>query len=99
IEAETVAGVSVPYLRFHPTLAPLLWALLDEVERTALSAAHRQRYYELSSLLYKHDNRSPQETRAIAWRDLPNLLHAVHSALDAGEQGAVDFADNVYRFL
>jgi tetratricopeptide (TPR) repeat protein len=37
--------------------------------------------------------------RAIARRELPNLLAAVHAALDAGVPWAMDFADNVIKFL
>ncbi len=99
IEAEDVPGVTVPFLRFHPTLAPMLWARLDAAERERLTTAHRQRYYALSRYLYQEDNRNPHQARAIAWRELPNLLHAVHAALDAGDPDAVDFADNVNLFL
>ena len=99
IEAEDVPGVSVPFLRFHPTLAPMLWAQLGAEDRARLSAAYRQRYYALSGYLYQEDLRNPHQARAIAWRELPNLLHAVHAALDAGDPDAVDFADNVNRFV
>ena len=37
--------------------------------------------------------------RAVARRELPNLLVAVEGALAAGEPEAVDFVDNVGRFL
>jgi tetratricopeptide (TPR) repeat protein len=99
IEPENIDGVAVPFLRFHPTLAPMLWAQLDEAERTRLSAAHRARYYALSTYLYREDRRNPHQARAIAWRELPNLLGAVHAALDAADPDAVDFADNVNLFL
>ena len=59
---------------------------------------HRQRYYA-SRLSLQEDIRNPHQARAIAWRELPNLLHAVHAALDAGDPDAVDFADNVNKFL
>jgi len=99
IEAEDVPGVSVPFLRFHPTLAPMLWSLLDATAQQRLATAHRQRYYALSGWLYHEDDKNPHQARAIAWRELPNLLHAVHATLDAGDPDAVDFADNVNRFL
>jgi len=35
----------------------------------------------------------------MARRELPNLLHAVHAALTAGDADAVDFADKVNLFL
>ncbi len=77
IEAEDVPGVTVPFLRFHPTLAPMLWARLDAAERERLTTVHRQRYYALSRYLYREDQRNPHQARAVAWRELPNLLHAV----------------------
>jgi len=99
IEAETVPGLTVPYLRFHPTLAPMLWAQLTEGELSRLSDAHRQQYYALASYLYQADTQNPHEARAIARRELPNLLHAVHAALDAGDPDAVDFVSRVNMFL
>jgi hypothetical protein len=33
IQAERLPGVAPPYLRFHPTLAPLLWVGLEAEER------------------------------------------------------------------
>lgn len=99
IEAETLPAVRVPFLRFHPTLAPMLWSELDADERARLTAAHRQQYYALAGYLYHADDKSPHQARAIALRELPNLLHAVHAALDAGDPEAVDFAGSVNMFL
>ncbi len=99
LKAESVPEVAVPFLRFHPTLAPLLWAQLPAGERTGLAAAHRQRYAALAHYLYVQDREHPHQARAIARRDLPNLLHAVHAALDAAEPDAVEFANRVNLFL
>jgi hypothetical protein len=99
IQAEAVPGVNTPFLRFHPTLAPMLWGQLDSDERARLTTAHRQRYYGLANYLYREDSRTPHEVRAIALRELPNLLHAVDAAFDARDPDAVDFADSVTRFL
>ncbi len=99
IEAESVPGVGPPFLRFHPTLAPMLWAGLDQAKRDALLLAHRQRYYQRSVYLHTADNASPYQARAIARRELPNLLHAVHQALQAGDPDAVEFADKINWFL
>lgn len=99
IQPESLEGVPMPFLRFHPTLAPMLWLGMSEDERTRLSVAHRRRYCRLSKYLYQEDNRNPRQARAIAQSELPNLLHAVHAALDAGDPDAVDFVDNVNRFL
>ena len=54
----------------------------------------------LAGYLYQADDRTPHQAREIAWRELPNLLHAVHAALDAGDPDVGgDFADSVNRFL
>lgn len=99
LAAETLEGVTVPYLRFHPTLAPLLWAELDEARRAGLESAFRRRHYQTARYLYHEDQRHPHQARAIARRELPNLLHAVQGALAAGEAEAVSFAESVNRFL
>ncbi len=99
IQAESIPGVGPPYLRFHPTLAPLLWDGLDPAERERLSLAHRQRYDQLAGDLYQADRKNPDEARAIVWRELPNLLHAVDQALAAGDPGAVQFVNSVNLFL
>ncbi len=99
IQAESIPGVGPAYLRFHPTLAPLLWKGLDPQERDRLTLAHRQRYYQLAGFLCQVDTQTPDQARAIAWRELPNLLHAVDQALAAGDPDAVDFVDSVNRFL
>ncbi|NMF62314.1 hypothetical protein DP113_22255 [Brasilonema octagenarum UFV-E1] len=99
IQPEHLPGVGNPYLKFHPTLAPALWSRLSTEVQTELLARHRQRYYELSGALYFKDNQNPDKIRAIAQRELPNLLYAVHGALDAGEEWAVDFVNNLNLFL
>lgn len=99
LTAESVPGVEVPFLRFHPILAPLLWEQLSSGERTDLAIAHRRRYAALARYLYYQDNKTPHEVRAIARRDLPNLLHAVHAALDAAEPEAGEFTEYVNKFL
>ncbi len=99
IEAESIPGVGPPFLRFHPTLAPMLWSGLAADERDALTTAHRQRYYALASYLYHEDRQNPHQARAIARRELPNLLYAVDRALDARDADAVEFVEAVNRFL
>ncbi|MDQ3814914.1 MAG: tetratricopeptide repeat protein, partial [Armatimonadota bacterium] len=101
IEVEDLSpvGVGVPFLKFHPTLAPVLWAQLSPPERDALNTAHRRRYYAVSRELYFEDQKHPHQARAKARRELPNLLHAVRGAFEAGDETAVDFADKVGWFL
>ena len=99
LEAESLPGVNPPFLRFHPTLALLLWAELDAEQRERLSAAYRAQYYGLANFLYHKDDRTPHAVRAIARRELPNLLHAVDTALRLSEADAVHFANRVNLFL
>ncbi len=99
IQTERLPGVTVPYLKFHPTLAPVLRSRLTAEEQTELTSRYRQQYYQLSRNLYFQDRTNPLAARAVAQRELPNLLAAVGGALDAGEEWAVDFVDNVNTFL
>ncbi|AUB81358.1 tetratricopeptide repeat protein [Candidatus Thiodictyon syntrophicum] len=99
IEPEPLPGVRWPYLRFHPSLAPLLWSELDAPERARLAAAHRARYALTVRYLHDEDEKHPHQARAIARLELPNLIHACHGALAAGEAGAGEFATCLNRFL
>jgi tetratricopeptide (TPR) repeat protein len=101
LRAESLehVGVGVPFLKFHPTLAWLLWVNLGEVEQAALQQRHRERYYALSVALYYEDSKNPYAARAIAQRELPNLLVAVRGTLAAGEEWAVEFVTFVNKFL
>ncbi|MCX7098813.1 MAG: tetratricopeptide repeat protein [Methylococcales bacterium] len=99
LQAEALADYSVPYLKFHPTLAPALWQELTDSEQAGLLARYRHSYYQLSSALYNEDYKNPHAVRALALRELPNCLHGVYAALQAGEAFAVEFANNVINFL
>jgi len=101
IRAESLShlGVGVPFLKFHPTLAPAMWSRLTEPEQQQFLSRHRQRYYQLSGYLYVEDNKNPFAVRAIAQLELPNLLYAVRGSIAAGEDFAVDFVNNVNLFL
>jgi len=46
IQREQVPGVASHYIRFHPTLAPMLWHQLIEEERSNLGAAYRWHYFQ-----------------------------------------------------
>ncbi len=101
IQAESLShvGVGVPFLKFHPTLAPAMWSRLTETEQQQLLSRHRQRYYQLSDYLYFEDDKNPFFARAIAQRELPNLLYAVRGSIAAGEDFAVDFVTKINLFL
>ncbi len=99
IRIERLEGVAAPYLKFHPALAPALWERLSDPEKEDLAARHRAVYYRLSGKLYHQDDREPHAARAVARRELPNLLFSVKAALAAGEEDAVDFVDKVNKIL
>ena len=96
---ESVDGVHVRYVRLHPALPPLLRSRLPAADRDALEINHRLWYYHLSAQLYNDDFRHPDPIRAVAQLELPNLLQAVHGALDAGEVWGSQFGRNVLHFV
>jgi tetratricopeptide (TPR) repeat protein len=112
ITAESLPGISVPFLRFHPTLAPYLSTQLLPERRVALEEQYWREYYGTANTLYGMDTQHPHEARAIALRELPNLRRALDLALatatshlrsggDTGEAAAVvvDFATSIGKFL
>ena len=92
-------GVGVPFLKFHPTLARVLWASLGEAEQGALQQRHRERYYALADFLYFEDRINPYGARTIAQRELANFLVGVRGALSEREEWSVDFVAKVNLFL
>ncbi|PZV27114.1 MAG: hypothetical protein DCF12_06205 [Snowella sp.] len=103
IELETVPGVNSPFIKFHPTLAPVLLLKLRDrspnTEEAQLLARHRERYYQLSRYLYFEDDKNPDLARSIVRRELPNLLFAVDHALSLQEDWAVEFVNSLNKFL
>lgn len=99
IQVETIHASLPVFVQFHPTLAPMLWADLSAEEHASLALLHRQRYHHLIGSLYNLDSRQPNIARAIAEREMPNLLRAVNETLDAGDEVGPDFVDSVCRFL
>ncbi len=99
IQVETIPGADSNYLKFHPTLAPVLRSRLTTTEATELDQRYCQQYYELSGSLYRQDATDPHTARGIAKQELPNLLAAVNQALIQETERAVDFVDCVNYFL
>jgi len=99
IQAELLPGVGVPYIRFHPTLAPALKSRLTAEELAWLLARHQERYYQLSGYLYHEEKRNPHQIRAVVLQELPNLMYAVKGALVAKTDNAVEFVEKVNWFL
>ncbi len=87
------------FLRFHPALAEALRDRLDATRAAALRTTWQRAYYKLSGFLYHLDFKNPLAARAVARRELPNLLAAVDVALEDKDENAVEFANKVNRFL
>jgi tetratricopeptide (TPR) repeat protein len=90
---------SAMFLRFHPTLAPVLWKRLSVMEQEDLRVRHQHYYYELADVLYFADNQNPYGVRSIARRELPNLLWAVKGVLEDRSEYAVEFVTRINKFL
>ncbi len=91
--------VSVPFLRFHPVLAPYLRSQ-PGAEDAALRERYIQRYYGLADYLYHEDDRNPHPVRALVRKELPNLRRALDLLLERGElDTASSMADSIARFL
>jgi tetratricopeptide (TPR) repeat protein/CHAT domain-containing protein len=99
MQAEYLPNITPLYLKFHPTLAPVLWAQLPAAAQSDLQTRHRQCYYQLSGSLYQQDDKNPHEARDIARRELPNLIQAVNLAISAVDPNSVTFGINVSFFL
>ena len=99
VQLETISGVKSPFVRFHPTLSPMLWEQLRPDERAQAhdrppEAIRRARTSPLPGRLAGSPLRG-----AVALLELPNLLRAVHGCFDSEDPDAVDFANCVTRFL
>lgn len=99
IQIEFIPNVEIPYLKFHPTLAPLLWSKLNAEEQDILKSRHCQKYQRLLQNLFFDDYKNPQVTRAIVHRDLPNLIYAVNQLIKNKDENAKSFVDYLCRFL
>jgi tetratricopeptide (TPR) repeat protein len=99
IQAEQMDGVTVPYLKFHPSLAPMLWQQLPVPEKQALTKRYRQGYHELASFLYEEDKENPLQAGTIEFKEMPNLLKVLKDALENGEEWVGDLVEQVQSFL
>lgn len=100
IGVEDLAGWSVPFIHFHPTLAPHLARLLAPAQRAELETRYRETYYSLANVLYQADSQSPIPTRALAVREMPNLKRALVLTLATGDVvTAVYIAESIVEFL
>ncbi|MFZ5857034.1 MAG: tetratricopeptide repeat protein [Chloroflexota bacterium] len=101
IRVEELQGVNVPFIHFHPTLAPHLRAQPEsQTDYATRNTQYWQEYYELANYLYQADTQTPIQARSIVLRELPNLKRALKLALEAGAlDEAVNFADSINKFL
>jgi tetratricopeptide (TPR) repeat protein len=99
VHMEVIAGITQPFVRFHPTLAPVLWRRLTTEDQGELMLRHQQEYYVLIGSSYILDDLNPEAARAIVRRELANILWAVNGALDDRSENAVEFVNFVNRFL
>ena len=100
VRLEEIPGVTVPYVHFHPTLAPFLARDLPAEPRAALETRYWQAYYQFARDLVQSDRKAPHQARALAARELPNLKAGLRLALAAGAlDEAVVFADRINWFL
>jgi len=98
-QQKYLQGINTPYFKFHPTLSSALYFDLSTDQKMQLQVCHRQRYYELAGGLYRGEPKNSYEAHAVALQELPNLLFAVHGALDANEEWATEFVNFVNLFL
>ncbi|HRQ23301.1 MAG TPA: tetratricopeptide repeat protein, partial [Anaerolineales bacterium] len=110
IRIEEISGISVPFIHFHPTLAPYLKAIIDnESQESSDSIVNRKSeienrywniYYQFANQLYQDDTQHPIQARSIVLRELPNLKRALQRTLAADAlDEAVTFADRLNYFL
>ncbi|NOR68169.1 MAG: CHAT domain-containing protein [Methylomarinum sp.] len=92
-------GIKHPYLKFHPTLAPVLWHELTFKQQKKIAIHYRQTYYKASNFLYAEDTKNIFAIRAISSRELPNFLYAVYAALQERETFSIKFSRNINMFL
>ncbi len=99
IELKYLPDFKVPYIKFHPSLAPALWRRLSSEDKDKLSFLYQHRYAELIGYLYHEDGENTEHVRNLVRWNLPNLLHAVYGALEKNRKGADLFATNLDLFL
>jgi len=104
IRIEEISGISVPFIHFHPTLAPYLKAINDnstaESQISNIEERYWNIYYQFANQLYDDDTQHPFEARSIVLRELPNLKRALKLTLAAGAlDEAVTFAKFINMFL
>ncbi len=99
IQTEYLSGNDSPYIKFYPTLAPVLWERLAADIRKAVTARYQEIYYILSQELNSEDRNNAPFARNLALRELPNLLFAVRNAIKNPSTDTPKFVNTVDYFL
>ncbi len=99
LQIEVLENLRSPFLKFHPTLSPVLFMRLSAEKYAKLNEQYQEYYYDLSIDLYKRDFQSPHTARLFAKRELPNLLWSVKEALANQCDNVADFVNNINKFL
>jgi tetratricopeptide (TPR) repeat protein len=99
VHVEMLENMASPFLRFHPTLTPVLWSRLSLGEQRDLKLRHHFYYYFSVFHLYDLDDRNPAIARSAVRKDLPNLLWAVKGALNENNEYVASFVELLNRFL
>ncbi|MFK5971067.1 MAG: hypothetical protein QM487_13245 [Candidatus Marithrix sp.] len=98
IQFERLPLFRVPYIKFHPILAPILWSHIAK-ERDKVFSDYQQRYAQLSAYMSYEEGKNTDQVRNLIRRDFPNLIHAVSSALDTKATWAPQFVKNLNLYL
>ena len=99
VHVEMLENMASPFLRFHPTLTPVLWGRLSLGEQRDLRQRHHLHYHHLLFYLYNLEDRNPGIARSTVRKDLPNLLWAVKGALNDNTARMASFVELLNRFL
>jgi tetratricopeptide (TPR) repeat protein len=99
VESLTNSGVLDNFIKFHPTLAPIMWSRATSSEKKQILNFYCQYYFQLARYLYIKDTDNSFLARVIAKRELPNLLFAVGSVIESGGEFACQFVESVNNFL
>ena len=99
IQFEKLPLFKVPYIKYHPILAPILWSHMAAKEKNKVFRDYQQRYAQLSAYMSYEEGKNTDQVRNLIRRDFPNLIHAVNNALEAKVTWAPQFVKNLNLYL
>jgi tetratricopeptide (TPR) repeat protein len=99
VQVERLEYWTAPFLRFHPTLAPVLWKRLSATEQIDMRSKYQDCYHGFAVFLYNEDKHNADVIGSIAKQELSNLLWAVKGSLEARSEYAVEFVECTNKFL